>query len=201
MITDWLVIVENNFLTLLQTSTDTRINEKWVVNDDRLRDIVKKFPTDTKFLNFNDTYSTNKMDNALYQQSFLQVVTETVFYYPVTFFSEKTSKPILNKRPFVIVGPVGSLASLRSLGFKTFSDYWNEEYDTIEDPSKRLIAIVDIIEWVCNQPIEDIRSLCKDMESVLNYNFNYYTSKFKHNELQKFELACINNLKPRYDPN
>ena len=184
---------------MLQTSTNTRVNEKWVVHDDRIRQTIDKFPTDTRFKNFNDVYSTNGMDNALYQQCFLQVVTETVFHYPVTFFSEKTTKPILNKRPFVMIGPHGSLANLRSLGFKTFHDYWNEDYDIIADPGDRIKAVVDVIDWVCSRSISELQTLCKSMKDVLNYNFNFYVNEFKKQELEKFEKSCIENLKPRYD--
>jgi hypothetical protein len=127
------------------------------------------------------------------------VVTETVFNYPLSCFSEKTAKPLLNKRPFVMIGPIGSLDNLRSMGFKTFSSFWSEEYDTIADPESRILAVVDIIEWVCLQSINDIRSLCVDMQDVLNYNFDYYVNEFQNNQLLAFEKDCIDNLKPRYD--
>ncbi len=132
------------------------------------------------------------MDNLLYQSCFLQVVTETVYNYPVPFFSEKTCKPLLNKRPFVIVGPAGSLANLRNLGFKTFSDYWSEDYDNQTNLESRILAVVDIIEWVCSQSIETLQSLCVEMSDVLNYNYNYYVHDFKKTQLRLFEEACIN---------
>lgn len=184
---------------LLHTSTRTRINDKWAINNTPLQNIVNSFPANTQFRNFNNTFSHNQMDNALYQQCFLQVITETVCVYPVTFFSEKTAKPLLNKRPFVMIGPVGSLSNLRSLGFKTFSDFWSEEYDTIDRADLRITAVVDIIEWVCAQSIDELQSLCVEMEDVLNYNFNYYVNDFKKNQLSRFEDECIKNLQPRYD--
>jgi hypothetical protein len=175
-----------------------RINERWFVRDEQLKNIIAEFPQESKILNFEDTYTTNGMDNDLYQQGFLQVVTESVYHYPSAFISEKTSKPLLNKRPFVILGPTGSLKQLHNLGFKTFSAFWSEEYDTINDPEKRLLAVTDVIEYVCNHSIDELKSLCIKMESVLNYNFDYYVNEFKNNESKKFELACIENLKPRY---
>lgn len=185
----------------MYTSTATRINEKWLIQNKHLRNIFDRYPPDKKFKNFEDIYSHNGMDNGLYQQCFLQVVTETVYNYPVTFFSEKTAKPILNKRPFVIVGPAGSLANLRSLGFKTFDKFWNENYDSIIDPEQRLTAVVDLIEWTCTLSIDDLQSLCVEMQDVLNYNFNYYVNDFRKKELNKLKQFCIDNLKPRYDKN
>ena len=188
-----------NKIDLLYTLTDTRINEKWLIKNDQLREIVNSYPANLKFKNFIDRYSTNQMDNDLYQQCFLHVVTETVYVYPTSFFSEKTAKPLLNKRPFVIIGPVGSLKTLKSLGFNTFSNFWSEDYDTIIDPESRMLAVLDIIEWVSDQSIHDLRLLCIRMQDVLNYNFTYYINEFKNKELTKFEEACIKNLKPRYD--
>jgi len=190
--------VANN-LDLLYTSTNTRINEKWLIKNNHLREIVECYPADLKFKNFEDNFSINGMDNLLYQSCFLQVVTETVYNYPVTFFSEKTSKPLLNKRPFVIIGPPGSLENLRVLGFRTFSDYWCEDYDNITDLESRMLAVVDIIEWVSSKSIAALQSLCIQMSDVLNYNFNYYVNDFKKNQLKQFEEACIKNLQPRYD--
>jgi hypothetical protein len=192
--------VEHN-LDLLYTSTNNRVNDKWLIKDHLVREIVNKYPSDLKFKNFKDSFTINGMDNLLYQSCFLQVVTETVYNYPVTFFSEKTAKPFLNKRPFVILGPVGSLLALQELGFKTFSDFWSEEYDKITDIESRMLAVVDIIEWVSTQSITTLQSICIKMEDVLNYNFNYYVNDFKQNQLKHFEEACIKNLEPRYDSN
>ena len=98
-----------------------------------------------------------------------------------------------------MIGPHGSLANLRSLGFKTFHDYWNEDYDIIADPGDRIKAVVDVIDWVCSRSISELQTLCKSMKDVLNYNFNFYVNEFKKQELEKFEKSCIENLKPRYD--
>lgn len=189
-----------NKVDLIQTSTKTRINEKWRLNSDHLIQVVNDFSSDEKILNFVDTFTQHSMDYRLFQQSFLQVVTETTYHYPVTFFSEKTTKPILNKRPFVIVGSVGSLSNLKTLGFKTFSNFWNEDYDNILDPSDRIIAIFDIIQSVCNMSVTELQTLCVEMSDVLNYNFNYYVNDFKKTQLSQFEAACVKNLQPRYDP-
>jgi len=180
-----------NLITLLP---QTRINEKWFLSDPRLQAVVNDYPEHLPFKNFEDQWNQHSTDSALFQQVFLHVVTETVYNYPSTFVSEKTFKPIVNKRPFVLAGPVGSLKNLHNIGFKTFSNFWDENYDTIQDNEKRLCAIVDIIELLCNKSIRDLQILCNAMEDVLNYNFNYYINEFKHSQLTEFEQMCINNL-------
>jgi hypothetical protein len=196
-------------LSLIEIHPRTRINDRWLLKDPVLKDLVAKIPVDYSYKNFVDVDSDDRLNPKnqvplnvpLDQRSFLQVITETVYHYPGIWITEKSFKPILSKRPFVIAGPTGSLEYLRSLGVKTFSDYWDESYDNMQDPEQRLLAIVDVIEWVCSQSIDDLRNLCVSMSDVLQFNFQFYVDYFKNNELLKLEQACAENLKPRYDTN
>lgn len=128
------------------------------------------------------------------QRSFLYVCTETVFHYPHSYLTEKSFKGILSKRPFVIVGPTGSIELLKSYGFKTFDNWWSEDYDSEQDPNRRIEKVFAIIKYVCSKTTTELHSLCLEMESVLEYNFNHY-STFGLNEVQSFDQACLKNLK------
>ena len=68
-----------------------------------------------------------------YQNSLLSIVTETNWDLPHLTSTEKSFKPFRDKHPFIIVGVDGALKSMRNLGFKTFSEFWDESYDEIED--------------------------------------------------------------------
>jgi hypothetical protein len=193
---------DTKYPTLIYTNTRTRINDKWFLYNKQLRDIVNLFPSDSSFKNFVDHYDQQNFmqnDHELHQQSFLQIVTETVYDYPTVFYSEKTFKPIVNKRPFVMLGATGSIKHLQDMGFKTFNNFWSEDYDSIQDPEKRLLSVFEIVKYVYNKSIEELQTLCNDMENILEYNFNYYIKNFKDNQLKKFEEACIENLNSRYD--
>ena len=56
--------------------------------------------------------------------------------------SEKTYKPIAFYHPFVILGPVGILQSLRNLGFETFENLFDESYDTEPNWNVRLDCLI-----------------------------------------------------------
>ena len=128
------------------------------------------------------------------QKSFLYVCTETVFDYPHAYISEKSFKGITAKRPFVILGAPGTLTLLKSYGFKTFSDWWDEDYDLEYSVDLRLIKVYNIVKDICNLPIGSLQNLCDDMSQILEYNFNHY-STFRQQQLQQFETSCINNLR------
>lgn len=54
------------------------------------------------------------------------------------FVTEKSFKPMAFFHPFVICGPKGSLAYLRSLGFVTFDNMFDESYDRIQPWTMRV---------------------------------------------------------------
>ena len=92
-----------------------------------------------------------------YSDSYFNIVLETHFDADGSggaFLTEKTFKPIKHGQPFIIVGTPGSLAALRRLGYRTFDQVLDPEYDTIMDNTKRWQAIKRVIEQVKHNPAE-----------------------------------------------
>ena len=111
--------------------------------------------------------------------SFLHVVTETCYWDNKTHLTEKIFKPIVARQPFVLLGCANNLRYLRSYGFKTFDAWWDESYDSIEDPIQRLQAVVKIIDDICAMSNEDLTSMLRAMQHVLDYNYNrFYSQEF-----------------------
>jgi hypothetical protein len=75
------------------------------------------------------------------QRAFLHFVTESDYSRFVDRFTEKILKPIIMRRPFLVLGPPNILRRLRFFGFSTFSDVFDESYDQIDDPDERLQAL------------------------------------------------------------
>lgn len=110
-------------------------------------------------------------------ESFLHVVTETCFWEEKTHLTEKIFKPIVAQQPFVLLGCAKNLEYLRSYGFKTFSSFWDEGYDNIEDPVKRLQAVVKIIKDICALSNRELENLLADMSPILEHNYKWFYSK------------------------
>ena len=129
--------------------------------------------------------------------SFLHVVTETMFWDERTHLTEKIFKPIVAKQPFVLVGCYKNLEYLRDYGFKTFDRWWSEDYDNIADPHQRLDAVVDVIEKICKLSLGDLEDMLKQMQEVLEYNYNwFYNPEFVNsiwNELKINLTAGLND--------
>lgn len=110
--------------------------------------------------------------------SFLHVVMETVFDSCKQHFTEKTFKPIVLQQPFVLVGSAHILKHLRSYGFQTFEQWWDESYDSIEDPQERLHACAKIVNDIAAMDIADLYELREKMSSVLEHNRRHFYTQF-----------------------
>lgn len=92
---------------------------------------------------------------AHYTDSYFNLVLETHFDADGSggaFLTEKTFKPIKHAQPFVVVGAPGSLAALRSLGYRTFDSVLDNSYDTIQDNTQRWSAVRTLIHSIKQDP-------------------------------------------------
>ncbi len=122
------------------------------------------------------------------------VVTETNFYDEKLHLTEKIFKPIVSKRPFLLVSSPGNLAYLRSYGFETFDKWVDESYDGEPDPDKRISMITNELEKLCKLSDDELEKMHKEMLPVLEYNYNHFYNKFKliiTNELLSNFEGCI----------
>lgn len=80
-----------------------------------------------------------------YNQTNIEIATEGISRdYDDSFDpTEKTTKPIAMKHPFMMLANRHFLKNLRSLGFKTFHDHFDESYDDESLVSKRIEIITN----------------------------------------------------------
>lgn len=133
---------------------------------------------------------TNRFDLALfnlkyYENTYFSVVTETNFYTNFSNYSnqtgrllsEKVFKPIACKHPFIVVSVPNFLDKLKELGYKTFSPYINEFYDTLLDDNERLHAILLEIERLCNLDEVQLQHFLNGVREIVEYNQNVFLNK------------------------
>ena len=184
-------------LKFIYTDNFTRIRDQWIIRDHNIIKMLASTPTES-YKNFEDSYGRyNDYAISLSQQAFLYVISETVFDYPSVSVSEKTFKPIVAKRPFILASSPGSLAVLKDHGFKTFEQWWDESYDCIADPTERMKAIVQVINSIETISISELELMYREMQVIIDYIFNHRQTTFYNTELSKFRSACENNLRNR----
>jgi hypothetical protein len=106
-------------------------------------------------------------------ESLFYLVTETVAAGRRLHLTEKTFKPIALGMPFVIVGTQGSLEYLRSYGFKTFENIWDESYDCADD-SVRISRIADLVRGLNNLSMASKQELFNQCIPIIEHNWNHF---------------------------
>ena len=106
----------------------------------------------------------------------LYLVTETVATGRRLHLTEKTFKPICLRMPFVIVGTQGSLAYLRSYGFRTFDGIWDESYDDEPNDTLRIERIASLLRSLDELPAEGKQYLFDQCREVIEHNHQHFYS-------------------------
>lgn len=88
-------------------------------------------------------------------------------FYP----TEKTIRPMLLKKPFIVMGSKDYLAYLRHLGFWTFEHFWDENYDGFSNRD-RFLKIVALIDTLAKKSKDELHDMYCSMQYVLDHNYN-----------------------------
>jgi len=119
----------------------------------------------------DDKHNDHKhIERKFYEDAYWHIVTETHFASWTGFLTEKTFKPILNLQPFVIVGPPGSLLLLKDMGYKTFGNWINEDYDRVVNDEKRMYYVFKLVWQLSQFTHEQHQDLMIKMAPVLKHN-------------------------------
>lgn len=122
-------------------------------------------------------------------QSQIDVVCDTIMMSsPLTPDSQTTEKPfrsICMLKPMLYLGQPGGLAYLRDLGFETFSDFWDESYDSEPDPVVRYRMVCDIINEIQTDAHPGLK--LQGVEKILIHNYEHYQKLLK----SKYQLRYL----------
>jgi hypothetical protein len=106
----------------------------------------------------------------LYANSLVSVVTETFFHREEIHMTEKIYKAIAWQHPFVLVSTPGSLAYLKSTGFRTFHDFWDESYDLEMDHTVRMNKIIDVLTYIASWDRDAQVKFLTDVQPIIQHN-------------------------------
>lgn len=125
----------------------------------------------------------------LYDNSLVNIVTETYFFSNIIHITEKTYKPIAFMQPFILLGAARSLQHVKNMGFKTFDEFWDETYDLELDNKQRFNKIMLVIESIAKWTEEQRIEFTVKVKDIVDYNVNH---------LNTMEDIEIDNLVEKY---
>lgn len=179
-----------NHPTFLTTVPFTLYNNENIIKNNENIKLVNNFRSRIpKYCNFeentdiSDKSTSMKFQNDPIQRALVYIALETTVKYPAPYHSEISFKSIAQKRPFVIFGAPGCIKLLKNQGFQTFDQWWDESYDDERDTEKRLDMIIKIIQYLTSIDTQKLKKMCKEMEPLLEHNYQHFIGDFITNEL------------------
>ncbi len=170
-----------------RSTLDPRIIDKFQLTEEDIDKIHSTLPLKIdEFVEASEMAGLYSAVDPYYQTSLISVVTETNFQNNDIFNTEKIFKPMVHRHPFILVGPYKTLEHLKDMGYKTFSDFWDESYDDIEDPFERLLKIVDICKDIQSWDDPTKKKFFYKSMVVTNHNYDLLASQYPGNMRKNF---------------
>ena len=149
----------NTLITVNDSYDDNPIEVDTLALKDDLKAFIDGGP-----YHCDDLDSTQHNDHSLhsaklFDSTYCSIILETLFDADGSggaFLTEKTFKCLKHGHPFILVGPAGSLAALRSLGYRTFDHAIDTSYDLIQDNTLRYLAVRRTIAQIAELSSEDM---------------------------------------------
>ena len=119
----------------------------------------------------------------LYKNFLIDLVVEPVCQGTTFYPTEKTVRPILCRRPFIIMGSRNYLDYMHQLGFLTFNNFWSEDYDGF-DGSDRYFKILDLIDQIATKSRAELLDLYYAMTYQLDHNYKVLVEQSYSTEIK-----------------
>jgi hypothetical protein len=170
---------EKFMVTYMNSATKNfKTDFHWEPDIEQFSDTSSK-PTDHVIYHGQEMALARILPIQVYNNTAYSIVAETGNSNQYSFFTEKTAKPIMARRLFVMFSGYKFLQNLRALGFKTFSNVIDESYDLIHNDHDRWTAAFDQVKKLCNlDQVEVFAKIAPTVEHnyhlLMNTNWNQY---------------------------
>jgi len=180
-------LVKNNLLGSCKTSInpiEPELNIHYAQHKFNNSNWIPEISLEEYFITNNaHSYYSADFDIEDYEATDIEVVLETLFDDQRLHLTEKILRPIACEQPFIVVGPHGSLKYLRSYGFKTFDELWDEQYDQETDPKNRMFKITNLMKQISNWDSATRKYKIEQARQISLYNKKHFFSEEFFNQV------------------
>lgn len=147
--------------------------------------------------NINLKNTVTRLDISIEKNSYFSLVLEAYFqsnFVGKLYITEKSIRPMIWKKPFIIIGQKNTLKGLQNIGYKTFHPFIDESYDKIKDNSKRFAKAMIEVEKLCNKSLDELHEFNDSIKEILEYNYGHINNRIKSIEKYLMELSINENI-------
>lgn len=186
------MLVDNQLLPWCKTSIQKTINcSNYQFKNSKLSpnefDFINQFNENNIPASASADYNVTDVNDTA-----ISVVLETMFDDTRIHLTEKTLRPIACGHPFILAAGPNSLEYIKSYGFKTFSPWIDESYDSETDSLLRLEKIIKSMKKIQSLPATDQEDVLKEIYKIAEFNKNWFFS-------DEFATVIKNELKANLD--
>jgi hypothetical protein len=122
-----------------------------------------------------------------YQSALVDLCSEThVELYGDVFLTEKTFKPMAYGLPYVFMASKNHLHTVKSLGYQSFPELFDESYDSMSASLEKIVAVgTQIVEFSLSKEKQHMLKARPDIKEKLIYNQNLFWGKNHAQEISK----------------
>ena len=135
---------------------------------------------------YNQGYYFDDPLTNFYQDILVDVVVESHVLGTTFFPTEKTTRPMWLKKPFILFGSKNYLDYLHQMGFRTFADFWDESYDGFEG-AERFNRIIKLLDRLAIMSTSELEQMYLDMTYTLDHNYNLLKEQLYSKQLKKLD--------------
>ena len=128
--------------------------------------------------------------NLQYRHIFVDVIVEAALAGNSFYPTEKVVRAMLCKKPFIAMAPMFYLRYLKQMGFKTFNEFWSEDYDDL-GLKPRYFAILRLIDKLAGLSTDQLLELNYKLQSIVEHNYQLLVDN-------KF-LKSVTRVVPHYE--
>ena len=162
-------LLEKNLINLFKVYKSPYIDEGQADIDKFFKTITQTDYTNTAINDLNGvpTFTSHLISKHIEESTWISLVSETLENDSIFFQTEKTGKPMLCAKPFIVLSGKNYLKNLRDIGFRTFHPIIDESYDQIDDKQER---VKSAFESFLNLSKQDPLIIRKQLQEVLDHN-------------------------------
>jgi hypothetical protein len=119
----------------------------------------------------------------VFNETAYSIIAETDHDNTLSCFTEKTAKPLIARRLFIVFSGYKFLYNLRRLGFQTFDGIIDESYDMVIDDDIRYAMAFNEVKKLCNldqsMVLEKIRPIVEHNHNlIMHQDWTTYAAQF-----------------------
>lgn len=160
---------------------------------------INRLPLVVDRKDFNINWALDSDYSHIHDQTLFQIVNETEAnnkFDSALFYSEKTFRPVSELQPFIIHGQQNANKSLKSIGYKTYEDWFDYGWDSEPNDTIRYKQLLESVKDLCSRldsmtHEQKIEWRFKNSEVLIgNYNILFH-KKFSKNKMFYFLSELI----------